>query len=182
MVEVLTPPLGTWSSACRGWSAPARLRSRILSQARHSAETMRTVFGADRHAARRHSSEVRIPSATACLTAVLTVDRLTPAIAAIWPMVSRQRPRRATSAAIADRTAVSAIVNRAAICGGSHPEPVQRRRRSMWAGERGRLPTGFLGAAGVGVMALPSVDLVGELLGVLLGDRPAGEALPDGRR
>ncbi len=126
-----TAPRSADPSACRGWSAPARSRSRIFSQVRHSTETMRTLFGADRHAVRRHSSDVRIPSATACLTAVFTVERLTPASAAIWLMVSRHRPRRATSAAIVDRTAVSAMVNRHASCGGSHPEPVQRRRRSM---------------------------------------------------
>ena len=114
---------------------------------------IRTVFGAERQAVSRHSSDVMIPSATACLTAVLTVERLTPARTAIWPMVSRQRPRRVTSVAITDRTAVSAIVNRAAKAGGSQPEPVQRRRRSMCAGDRGREPTGFLGAVGVGGMA-----------------------------
>ncbi len=122
----------------------------MRSQARHSGETMRIVFGAERHAVSRHSSDVRMPSAAACRTAFFTVERPTPAIVAIWPMVSLQRPRRATSAAIVDRTAVSAIVNRAASCGGSQPEPVQRRRRSMWAGERGREPTGFLGAVGFG--------------------------------
>ena len=48
---------------------------------------IRTVFGADRHAVRRHSSEIRIPSAAACRTAVCTVVRLTPARTAIWPTV-----------------------------------------------------------------------------------------------
>ncbi len=141
---------GAVLSACRGWSTPARFRSRILSQARHSAETMRTVFGALRHAVSRHSSDVRMPSVLACRIAPWTVDLLTPASDAMWPMVSLHSPRRATSAAIVDRTAVSPMVKRAASCGGSHPEPVQRRRRSMWAGERGREPTGFLGAAGFG--------------------------------
>ena len=91
-----------------------------------------------------------MPSVTACLTAVFTVDRLTPAKTAIWPTVSLQRPRRATSAAIADKTAVSAIVKRAAICGGSQPEPVQRRRRSMYSGERGLEPIRRRGSAGFG--------------------------------
>ena len=115
---------------------------------------MRTVLGALRHADSRHSSDVRMPSAAACRTAFFTVERLTPASAAMWPMVSLQRPRRATSAAIVDRTAASAMVKRAASWGGSQPEPVQRRRRSMWAGERGREPTGFLGAVGFGGMTL----------------------------
>ena len=47
----------------------------------------------------------------------------------MWPMVSLQRPGRATSAAIVDRTADSAILKRAASCGGSQSEPVQWRRR-----------------------------------------------------
>ena len=46
-------------------------------------------------------------------------------------MVSLQRPRRATSDAIDDSTAVSAIANRVARAGGSQPEPVQHRRHSM---------------------------------------------------
>lgn len=111
---------------------------------------MRTVFGALRQAVSRHSSEVSRPSAAASRTAFFTVDRLTPASDAMWPTVRRHRPRRATSAAIVDRTAASAIVNRQAICGGIHPEPVQRRRRSMASGLRGREPTRRLGSAGLG--------------------------------
>ncbi len=63
---------------------PARFRSRIRNQARHSGEVMRTVFGALRHAVRRHSSDVRMPSAAACRTAFFTVDRPTPASDATW--------------------------------------------------------------------------------------------------
>ncbi len=47
-----------------------------------------------------------------------------------------------------------AVVNRAAICSGSHPDDVQRRRRSIAAGERGRDPTRRLGSAGIGGTAL----------------------------
>jgi len=49
----------------------------MRSQARHSGLTSRTVFGADRQAVMRHSSEVIMPSVTACRTAVLTVERET---------------------------------------------------------------------------------------------------------
>ena len=170
------------ASASRGWWAPALFRSRIRSQVRHSGLTIRTVFGAERHAVRRHCSEVRIPRAWAWRIAVRTVALQTPASAATWPMVRRQRPRRATSEATTDRTAVSAIVNRAAICGGSQPEPVQRRRRSMCAGDRGREPTGFLGAAGVGGTAFLAWISSASCWGVFLADRPAGKPLPHGRR
>jgi hypothetical protein len=40
---------------------------------------IRTVFGADRQAVMRHSSDVKTPSAAACRTAFFTVDRSTPA-------------------------------------------------------------------------------------------------------
>ena len=49
-VEVLTPPP---ISASRGWSAVARLRSRIRIQVRHSGEMSRTVFGALRQCVMR---------------------------------------------------------------------------------------------------------------------------------
>ena len=111
---------------------------------------MRTVLGAERHAVSRHSSDVRMPSAAACRTAFCTVVRDTPASDAMWPTVSRHRPRRATSAAIVDRTAASAMVKRAASCGGSQPDDVQRRRRSISAGDLGRDPTRRLGSAGFG--------------------------------
>ena len=78
-----------------------------------------------------------MPRDTASRTAERTVALHTPASAAMWPMVSLHRPRRATSAAIVDRTAVSAMVKRAASCGGSQPDDVQRRRRSIASGDLG---------------------------------------------
>lgn len=72
--------------------------------------------------------------------AVFTVDRDTPAIAAIFSSGMVHCACRATSAATAANAAHSAIVNRHASCGGSHPEAVQRRRRSIDSEDRGLDP------------------------------------------
>ncbi|KQP48798.1 hypothetical protein ASF34_20890 [Methylobacterium sp. Leaf106] len=91
------------------------------SQAVHSFETILTMFERLRKAVCGRSSTVMRPSVLACRIAVFTVERDTPATAAMWSTYIRQSPRRA----------VSASVNRAAMPCGSLPEAAQRRRRSM---------------------------------------------------
>ncbi len=182
VVEVLTPPLRTWSSACRGWSVPARLRSRIFSQVRHSAETMRTVFGADRHAVSRHSSDVRIPSATASPDGVLH-----------GRAGDARQCRDMADGEPAQAPARDLGGDRRQDGGLGHREPGRELRREP---ARARPASSALhvsrrprpGAYGLprgrwrGRNGLPGVDLVGELLRVGLADRPAREALPHSRR
>ena len=114
---------------------------RIEIQDCHSCETMRITFGRWRNGRTGRCSTVMSPRARASRIAVFTVERLTPALAAMASSGKAQRPAFATSATTTARTATSAIVKRAAIAGGSQPDDVQRRRRSMLSGDRGRLPT-----------------------------------------
>ena len=88
----------------------------------------------------RLSSIESTPGASAARMAFLTLLAQIPASAAICPIVNRQSPRFVTSAAIAERAAVSAGVKRAASCGGSFPLAHHRRRRSRLSIERGLEP------------------------------------------
>src|SRR3954470_7112346 len=71
----------------------------------------------------------------------LTVERPTPARAAMWSIVRVQRPWRRASAAITARTAVSAAVKRHARAGGRNPLAAHRRRLARLSGVLGRDPT-----------------------------------------
>src|SRR3954453_9254192 len=90
---------------CTNLPPPPVPRSR--NHASHSRETMRTTFGAFRHAVSRRSSRVSNPSPRAARSALRTVVSDTPASAAIWPIVRVQRLCPSTSAAITASTAVS---------------------------------------------------------------------------
>src|SRR3954467_12316409 len=71
----------------------------------------------------------------------LTVERPTPASAAMWSIVRVQRPCFTCSAAATASTAVSAAVNRHARLGGSRPPAAHRRRPAGLSGALGRDPT-----------------------------------------
>jgi hypothetical protein len=73
---------------------------------------MVTRFEAFLQADRRRSSTLMNPSLAACRMAFLTVERDTPATAAIMPMQSVHAPFLPTSAATTASTAASARVNR----------------------------------------------------------------------
>ncbi len=72
--------------------------------------------------------------------------------------------------------AASPIVNRAAMAGGSHPEPVQALRRSMLADDRGREPTGLRGVAEAEGMTFRASIKLGQALGLVLRDRAGAKA------
>lgn len=144
----LTPPCcGGATAVCplRLAAGSPRRASRI--QASHLAETMRSTLVSWRKPVIGRSSTVRSPSRRASRTAFFTVERHTPATAAICSIDNRQSLRLATSAATRARTACSACVNRQANPGGSRPEAAQRRRRSSDASVRGRAPVDLRGGA-----------------------------------
>src|SRR5215212_6191278 len=117
-VTVLTPPLP---------SPPRRRRSQLV----HSGDRIVTTLVSLRKPVRRRSSIRTRPSPCASRSAFFTLERPTPASAAMWSMASRHEPHLATSRATTARTACSARVNRHAICGGSRPAAAQERRRAI---------------------------------------------------
>src|SRR3954463_8874425 len=70
----------------------------------------------------------------------LTVERPTPAKAAMWSIVRVQRSCFMCSAATTARTAVSAAVKRHAMAGGRNPLAAHRRRLARLSGALGRDP------------------------------------------
>jgi hypothetical protein len=103
---------------------------------------MRITLVSFRKAQRRRTSTATRPSLRASARAFLTVVAQTPALPAMVPIGSPQRPAFAASEMMMASAVASPIVKRAAMTGGIHPKAVQARRRSREVDgpRRSRLP------------------------------------------
>jgi hypothetical protein len=103
------------------------------------------------------------PSADASRSAFFTVERQTPASAAMWLIVSVQRLCLRISTAMTASAAASPKVNLAASCGGIAPEAAQERRLAIEAAVLGREPTcrcaGLCGGGSAFLAAIKSARL-----------------------